>query len=69
MRLLSPAGKAMIDGAVAHARAAGVPDAMIEHTIERAGAGRGGAVVPAVLAGQLHGLAREFERRQDEKPS
>ena len=64
--MLTPADKAMIDGAVAHARAAGVPEATIERVIEQQGAGRGGAVVPGVLAGQLHALAREFQHRQAE---
>jgi len=65
MRLLSPADRAMIDAAVAHARAAGVPDETIQRVIEQVGAGRGGAIVPAVLAGRLHGLANQF---QGERP-
>jgi hypothetical protein len=52
----------MIDGAIAHARACGVPEGMIQRVIDQAGAGRGGAVVPAVLAGQLHGLANQYQR-------
>jgi hypothetical protein len=62
MRLMGPGDKAMIDGAVAHARAAGVPEELIQRVIQQEGAGRGGAVVPAMLAGRLHALARQ--RRQ-----
>jgi hypothetical protein len=64
MRLMGPGDKAMVDGAVAHARAAGVPEAMIDRVIQQEGAARGGAVVPAVLAGRLHALARQFQRQQ-----
>ena len=60
MRLMGPGDEAMIAGAVAQARAAGVPEAMIERVIAQEGAGRGGAVVPAVLAGRLYALARQF---------
>ncbi len=63
MRLMSPADKAIIAGAVAHARAAGVPEETIQRTIETEGMGRGGAVVPAVLAGRLHALANELQRQ------
>lgn len=52
----------MIDGAVAHARAAGVPEQLIQRAIAQEGAGRGGAVVPAMLAGRLHALARQHQR-------
>jgi len=62
MRLMGPGDRAMIDGAVAHARAAGVPEEVIQRTIAREGAGRGGAVVPAMLAGRLHALARQYQR-------
>ena len=63
MRLLGPGDRAMIDRALAHARAAGVPEATIQQVIEREGAGRGGAVIPAMLAGRLNALAREFQSR------
>jgi hypothetical protein len=54
----------MIAGAVAHARAAGVPETMIQRVIDQEGAARGGAVVPALLAGRLHALARQFQSQQ-----
>jgi hypothetical protein len=59
---MGPGDGAMIARAVAHARAAGVPEELIQRVIEQEGAGRGGAVVPAVIAGRLNALARE--RRQ-----
>ncbi|HTY95596.1 MAG TPA: hypothetical protein VMB91_01040 [Solirubrobacteraceae bacterium] len=62
MRLMGPGGQAMIAQAVAHARAAGVPEETIQRVIEQNGAGRGGAVVPAVIAGQLSALARQHEQ-------
>ena len=64
MRLMGPGGEAMIAGAVAQARAAGVPEATIERVIEQEGAGRGGAVVPAVLAGRLYALARQQQQQR-----
>ncbi len=51
----------MIARAAAHARAAGVPEARIQSVIEQEGAARGGAVVPAVIAGRLNALAREVQ--------
>ena len=61
MRLMGPGDQAMIAGAVAaQARAAGVPEAMIQQVIDQEGAARGGAVVPAALAGRLFALARQF---------
>jgi hypothetical protein len=62
MRLMGPGDEAMIAGAVAHARAAGVPEELIQRVIEQEGRPRGGAVVPAVLAGRLHALARQREQ-------
>ena len=62
MRLMGPGDEAMIAGAVAQARAAGVPEELIQRVIEQEGAARGGAVVPAVVAGRLYALARQ--RRQ-----
>ena len=59
---MGPADQAMIARAVARARAAGVPEELIQRVIEQQGAGRGGAIVPAVLAGRLNALARQ--RRQ-----
>jgi hypothetical protein len=64
MRLMGPGDEAMIAGAVAQARAAGVPESMIQRVIEQEGAGRGGSVVPAVLAGRLYALARQFRGQQ-----
>src|SRR6185437_8898788 len=64
MRMMGPADQAMIARAVAHARAAGVPEERIQQVIEQQGAGRAGALVPAALAGQLNALARQFERPQ-----
>jgi hypothetical protein len=61
---MGPGGEAMIAGAVAQARAAGVPEATIERVIEQEGAGRGGAVVPAVLAGRLYALARQQQQQR-----
>jgi hypothetical protein len=61
MRLVGPGDEAMIAGAVAQARAAGVPESMIERVVEQEGAGRGGAIVPAMLAGRLYALARQFQ--------
>jgi len=62
--MMGPGDRAMIDRAIAHARAAGVPDATIERVIEQQGAGRGGAIVPAALAGRLNALANQFQREQ-----
>lgn len=62
MRLMGPGDEALISGAVAHARAAGVPEELIQRVIEQEGAARGGAVVPAMLAGRLHALARQRQR-------
>jgi hypothetical protein len=59
---MGPGGQAMIAGAVAHARAAGVPEEEIQRVIEQEGAGRGGAVNPAVLAGRLHAIARQRQQ-------
>jgi hypothetical protein len=64
MRLMGPGDQAMIAGAIAQARAAGVPETMIQRVIEQEGAGRGGALVPAVLAGRLYALARQFRGQQ-----
>ncbi len=64
MRLMGPGDQAMIAGAVAQARAAGVPEEMIQGLIEREGAARGGAVVPSVLAGRLYALARQYQGAQ-----
>jgi hypothetical protein len=61
---MGPAEKAMIARAVAQARAAGVPEATIQGVIDGEGAGRGGAVVPAVVAGRLRALAREFQSQR-----
>jgi hypothetical protein len=61
---MGPGDEAMIAGAVAQARAAGVPEELIQRTIERERAGRGGAVVPALLAGRLYALARQFRGEQ-----
>jgi hypothetical protein len=58
---MGPADRAMIAAAVAHARAAGVPEEAIQRVVEQEGVGRGGAVVPAALAGRLHALARQFQ--------
>ncbi len=60
--MMGPGQEAMIERALAHARAAGVPEATIQSVIEREGAGRGGAVVPAALAGRLNALASQFQR-------
>ena len=65
MRLMGPGGQAMIAQAVAHARAVGVPEELIERVIEQESAARGGAVVPAVVAGRLSALAR----RQQQQPA
>jgi hypothetical protein len=62
MRLIGPGDQAMIAGAVAQARASGVPEPMIERAIREEGAARGGAVVPAALAGRLYALARQYRR-------
>jgi hypothetical protein len=59
---MGPGDQAMIAGAVAHARAAGVPEETIQRVIEREGAARGGAVSPPVLAARLHALARERQQ-------
>jgi hypothetical protein len=64
VRLMGPGDQAMIAGAIAHARAAGVPEAVIERTIEQNGAGRGGAVVAAAVAGRLNALASQYQRGQ-----
>jgi hypothetical protein len=61
MRLLGPGEQAMIAGAVAQARAAGVPEAMIEHVIEQETAGRN-AFNPAMVAGRLYALARQRQQ-------
>jgi len=58
MRLMGPGGEAMIAQAFARARAAGVPEEQIQRVIKQESAFRGGAVVPAMLAGRLDALAR-----------
>jgi hypothetical protein len=63
MRLMGPGDRAMIDGAVAHARRAGVPEEVIQRVIAQEGSFRGGAVVPAMLAGRLHAIARQHQQR------
>ena len=62
MRLMGPGDQAMIARAVARARAAGVPEEQIQRVIEQEGAVRGGAVVPAMLAGRLYALARQRQQ-------
>ncbi len=64
MRMMGPADQAMINRAIAHARAAGVPEATIQQVIDREGAGRAGAVVPAALAARLNALANQFQSRR-----
>ncbi len=64
MRLMGPGDQAIIGRAVAQAQAAGVPEAMIQRVIDEEGAARGGAVVPAVLAGRIYALARQFQGTQ-----
>lgn len=61
MRLLGSGEQAMIAGALARARAAGVPEEIIERVVEQETAGRG-AFNPALVAGRLDALARQ--RRQ-----
>ena len=61
---MDPAGRAMIAGAVAHARAAGVPEETIQGMIGQERVSRGGGVVPAVLAGRLHALANQYQGRR-----
>ncbi len=63
MRMMGPADEAMIARAVAHARAAGVPEARIQELIEKEGAGRNGAIVAPALAGRLNALANQFRRQ------
>jgi hypothetical protein len=48
----------MIAGALARARAAGVPEETIERVVEREIAGRGG-FNPALVAGRLDALAHQ----------
>ncbi len=64
MRMMGPAQQAMIDRAVGHARAAGVPEDTIQRVIQQEAAARGGGLVPAVLAGRLNALASQFQREQ-----
>lgn len=66
MRLMGPGGQTMIAQAVARARAAGVPEEQIQRVIEQEGAARGGAVVPAVIAGRLSALARQYQEPASE---
>jgi hypothetical protein len=61
MRLQGPGEQAMVAGAVARARAAGVPEEMIQHVIQQETAGRAG-YNPALVAGRIDALARQ--RRQ-----
>jgi hypothetical protein len=61
VRLLGPGEQAMIAGALARARAAGVPEEMIERVLEQETAGRG-AFTPALVAGRLDALARQHRR-------
>lgn len=63
---MGPGGQAMIAQAVARARAAGVPEELIQRVIEQEGAARGGAVVPAVVAGRISALARQQRQRASE---
>jgi hypothetical protein len=58
VRLLGPGQEAMIAGALARARAAGVPEEMIERAVEQATAGHGG-FVPGLVAGRLDALTRQ----------
>ena len=59
---MGPGDQAMIAGAVAHARAAGVPEELIQRVIAQEGTGRGGGHNPAMLAGRLHALARQHQQ-------
>lgn len=54
--------QAMIARAVEHARAVGVPEEMIQRVIEQERMSRGGAVVPAVIAGRLNALAGQHQQ-------
>jgi hypothetical protein len=51
----------MVARAVAQARAAGVPEEMIERVIEQETAGRN-AFNPALVAGRLYALARQRQQ-------
>jgi len=66
MRLMGPGDQAMIAQAAARARAAGVPEELIQSVIQQEGAARGGAVVPAVVAGRLYALARQQQQPASE---
>jgi hypothetical protein len=57
---MGPGEQAMVARAVAQARAAGVPEAMIERVIEQETAGRN-AYNPALVAGRLYALARQHQ--------
>ncbi len=63
---MGPGDQAMIAQAIARARAAGVPEELIQRVIEQEGAARGGAVVPAVVAGRLYALARQHQQPASE---
>jgi hypothetical protein len=64
MRLMGPGDRAMINRAIAHARAAGVPEEMIQRAIDQDGAGRGGGLVAAAVAGRLNALARQYQPQE-----
>jgi hypothetical protein len=64
MRIMGPGDQVIIARAAEQARAAGVPEATIQSVIEQESASRGGAVVPAVIAGRLYALARQFQGAQ-----
>ena len=66
MRLMGPGDETVITGAIAHARAAGVPEPMIQRAIDQDGAGRGGAVMAAAVAGRLNALARQYQSQEPE---
>jgi hypothetical protein len=61
VRLLGPGEQAIIAGALARARGAGVPEEMIERVLEQENAGRG-AFNPALVAGRLDALARQHRQ-------
>jgi hypothetical protein len=63
MRLMGPGDQAMIARAVAQARAAGVPEQLIQRVIEQESAGRN-AFNPALVAGRLYALARQHQPQQ-----
>jgi hypothetical protein len=61
VRFLGPGDQAIINGAIARARAAGVPETAIQGVIDQEAAHRYG-FRPGVIAGRLGALTRQYQQ-------